>query len=307
MALIVLILAGAWVVIAAVAAHFITRPKPKSYWDGYTYTPWEVGIPFESVRFPTREGLTLAGWLCERPGSPTAIVCVSGYKQSKADLLGLAKGLWSAGHTVLLLDFRGQWESEGEATLTLGEREPADLQAAADYLTARFPGIRLGVFGFSMGGAVALMAAARDPRWLALVADSAYADQIGVIATNFHRVSHLPAGPFLPLIRGFIRLRAGYDPAAVRPVEVIGQIAPRPVLLIHGEADDYVPFSHAGRLAAAAGPTASLWATPGVFHCGTYFHDRAAYVNRVVAFFSQILLLPGLQTGSWQNEDNVVK
>jgi pimeloyl-ACP methyl ester carboxylesterase len=50
------------------------------------------------------------------------------------------------------------------------------------------------------------------------------------------------------------------------PVDLIGQIAPIPILIVHGELDSYLPVDHPRALAAAAGPTARLWLVPGFGH-----------------------------------------
>src|SRR3990172_3112966 len=76
--------------------------------------------------------------------------------------------------TTLLMDLRYFGQSGGHAT-TLGLRERRDLARVLDFLAAR--GIsRAGVFGFSLGGAVALMTAAGDPRIAAVVAYAPFAD-----------------------------------------------------------------------------------------------------------------------------------
>jgi hypothetical protein len=81
------------------------------------------------------------------------------------------------------------------------------------------------------------------------------------------------------------RWRYGYRFAAVRPLDVVGCISPRPLLLIHGQDDRTVPAEHARQLYAAAGEPKELWIAPGTPHCGAYFDDRAHYVRKV-AYFS---------------------
>src|SRR4029453_3473347 len=114
----------------------------------------------------------LAAWLLPRAGAP-ALVLLHGYPAEKADLLPLA-GALAPRFTVLLVDQRYFGKSGGRAT-TIGFRERADLQRAIDFLGTR--GIeKVGVFGFSLGGAVALLAAAEDPRIRAVAAYAPFAD-----------------------------------------------------------------------------------------------------------------------------------
>jgi uncharacterized protein len=75
----------------------------------------------------------------------------------------------------------------------------------------------------------------------------------------------------------------------VAPLRVVRQIAPRPLLLIHGTADQTIPVSHTQRLYDAAGAPKELWLADGAGHCGAYFLDRPGYCQRVTAFFATAL------------------
>src|SRR5207244_12893906 len=106
------------------------------------------------------------------PGA-RAVSLLQGCPGHKAGMLPIAAGL-APRFTVLLLDQRYFGRSEGRLT-TLGFRERRDLGRAVDFLAARGFG-PVGVFGFSLGGAVALLAAAEDPRIRAAAAYAPFAD-----------------------------------------------------------------------------------------------------------------------------------
>ncbi len=73
-------------------------------------------------------------------------------------------------------------------------------------------------------------------------------------------------------------------------VVVVAEIAPRPILFIHGEADGVIPVENAYRLYAAAdNPAAELWVVPGADHVRAYKAHRQEYVARVTAFFDVAL------------------
>ncbi len=250
-------------------------------------TPLEVGLPYEPRAFSSRDGLVLAGWWFPRPDDRRIIIGCHGYRGSKSDLLGIAALFWRHGYNVLLFDHRGHGES-APAPITLGYAEVADLSAAIDTALQRVPGGRVGVIGFSMGAAVAILTAAHDPRIRAVVADSAFARQSEVVAWRLRQATHLPPGPILAVADRLLKQRAGFRFRDVIPEAVIGQIAPRPILLIHGRYDRTVPVSHAYRLYAAAGQPKDLWVAPAG-HCGVYFLDRALYSQRIRQFFDQAL------------------
>lgn len=285
----VVALAGAVLLVAYILAWRVTRPGLHTYWDEYTILPSDMGVPYETVKVRAADGLELVAWEMRHPAASGTVIMGSGYRDRKTSLLAVAAGLWKCGLNVFLLDFRNQGDSAMDTAQTMGWREVQDMLAAVDTVAARMPGTNIGAMGWSMGGVVSLFAAARDQRIRAVVADSAYADQIGVIAASFRQYTRLPAFPFVPLADRLVMLRAGYRPSRVRPEDVVGSIAPRPLLFIHGEQDDMCPVQHAHRLFARAGEPKELWLLPGAKHVGAYFADPECYIARVAGFLRQSL------------------
>ncbi len=73
-------------------------------------------------------------------------------------------------------------------------------------------------------------------------------------------------------------------------MDVVAQIAPRPLLIIHGAEDREVPAAHSERNHAAAKAPKELWIVPGAAHAQSREIAGAEYERRVVAFFRQHLL-----------------
>lgn len=250
-------------------------------WPDYAFTPFEVQADAVELRFTAADGVGLAGWWLDRPDSDWVVVCAHGHRGSKSDLLGIGSGLWRAGHTVVLFDFRGRGDS-ADGPLSLAHHEQADLRAAIDVVVTRRPDARVAVVGFSMGASVAVLEGASDARVDAFVLDSPFATMGDVVAANYRR-RRLPA-LLLPVADAVNQLASGYAYGQVRPLDAIASLAPRPVLLLHGTQDRVIPFAHAEQLADAAGPTCTLVAFEGADHCGGYFLDRPGYVARVDGF-----------------------
>jgi pimeloyl-ACP methyl ester carboxylesterase len=266
------------------------NPRPRrTYLDDYTFTPWELDAPYEDVTLHTPDGLRLGGWWLLRPETQSVVICCHGHISAKHDLLGIGTGIWRAGHNVLLFDFRGRGTSDPWPN-TLAHREVDDLLTAADYVRKRIAGARIGLVGFSMGAAVALLVAARDPTIQAIVADSSFTNARDVTADRMRHVLHVPVAPLVTLTEALIRQRYGYRLSDIRPIDAIGKLAPRPVLIIHGANDSLIPVAHARQLFAAAHQPKELWIDEHAEHCGAYFTDRRAYVRRVTEFFDQYLL-----------------
>ncbi len=278
--------AGA-VALAAYTARALNGPRRRDWRDGYTFTPWELGVDFAPVDFVAEDGVTLRGWWLPRAGTDRVVIASTGHRGLKTDLLGIGSGLWRAGNNVLLYDFRGCGESD-LVPLSVGFHEQRDLRAAVRYARARVAGARLGLMGYSMGAALSLLVAAEDDGILAVVADSAFATLSDVVAAAYGR-RRLPASPLIGLSDRYNGWRYGYRYGALRPIDAVGQLAPRPLLIIHGSQDNVTPVEHAHRLYAAAGEPKELWIAKGVQHCGAYFFDREHYVARIAAFFAHAL------------------
>lgn len=273
--------------VAAYTAHVLNGPRRADPLGAFSLTPWEVRVPFEPVSFITEDGVTLRGWWFPAAGSNRVVVGYTGHKGIKQDLLGIGSGLWRAGNNVLLFDFRGCGESD-LAPLSLGHHELPDARAAIVYARQRLPAAHIGIVGFSMGAAIAILIAAEDHRVRAVVADSPFAT-INDVLMHAHRRYRLPVTLTVALTDIVTRVRYGYSFDAVRPIDAVGRIAPRPLFLIHGSADGLVPVEHAYRLHAVAGTNSRLWIVHGVPHCGAYFDDREEYVQQVASFFQASL------------------
>jgi fermentation-respiration switch protein FrsA (DUF1100 family) len=140
-----------------------------------------------------------------------------------------------------------------------------------------------------MGGSTAILAAANDQRIRAVVDDSGFTDAPGVIAASFQHFIHLPPFPFAPITVGIADFRANIDVSRVRPMDVIGKISPRPLLIIHEAGDSVVPVDNSLKNFAAAGQPKELWLVPDFGHGQAQTTAKAEYQARVTRFFEEAL------------------
>lgn len=82
----------------------------------------------------------------------------------------------------------------------------------------------------------------------------------------------------------------GDDPA---PIDVVGRIAPRPLLLMHGSADRVIPAEHSRRLLARSGQPSELWLAPGAGHAALINRHPDEYRKRVLGFLARSIGAPG--------------
>jgi len=260
--------------------------------DSRQFTPADFDLAYEELEARTDDGLRLRTWLL--PGTRDAVVVVSGGHRGRiSDVLGIGAALRRAGFSVVAYAWRGTPGSD-RAGHTLGTHERRDLRAVLDAVYERLGPVPIGLLGYSMGGAVSIAVAAEDQRVRAVCADSPFADPVDLLIERTGNRLVLPAAAVVNPAIALVARRTGAQVRDFRPISAVARISPRPLLIIHGDADASVPVENGRRLHAAAGPPKELWVVPGVPHVGAYFADRTAYVRRVTDFFDRTL---GLDAG----------
>ena len=245
-------------------------------------TPGNLGMAYDAVSFTTADGLALRGWyIPAAQRTQKTVILLHGYPADKGNILPPLAFLHDD-FNLLLFDFRYLGESEGNYS-TAGAKEVEDLLAAVRFLKNR--GItEVGVWGFSMGGAVALMAIEKAPEIRAVIAESSYAslEQMAFQLLPIPLLNY----PVAYLVGVWAKLFLGIDLGQVSPLESV-RTAKVPILLIHSSADAVIPFSHARQLqeALAHHPGAEFWFNEGFAH-GQLHSD---YETRVENFFNKNL------------------
>jgi dipeptidyl aminopeptidase/acylaminoacyl peptidase len=299
-----------YIAISSYIAEQLVYETPKAI----VKTPASLGLRYAAVSFPSRDdAINIKGWLIPgvladgRLTVDRVIVAVHGTRTNRESpgdhLLELTAALAQHGFGVLSFDMRGMGEST-PAPLSMGALEQRDVLGAVDFLRRGIPPFPelgrpriIGGLGISMGAATMLLAASREPAIAAIVSDSAYAEVVPILEREIAKRNVAPVGRvpgvLAPGALVMARLLYGVDFFAARPVATIARIAPRPLLLIHGTADDYVPIANFHQLQAAAtspsGSQVATWIVPNARHAQAFKKTGAEYVTRVVAFFDAAL------------------
>ena len=206
-------------------------------------------------------GVTLRGWRCGSRTPPRGtIVYLHGIADNRSSAAGVIERYAARGFQVIAYDSRAHGQSTGDAC-TYGVFEKRDLQKVLD---AVGPG-RLVLIGTSLGAAVALQAAAEDPRITTVVAAETFSN-LRTVATE--------RAPFI-FTRGSIdrafalaEQQGGFSVDAASPVASASRIK-IPVLLIHGDADHETPPDHSRRVFDALAGPKRLVLVPGAGHNGS--------------------------------------
>lgn len=287
----IIILVGGAVFLAAVLLARVWRAAGELIYPARRLAataPTDYGVRAEPVSFPTAGGLILRGWFASADERARGTIVFShGYAGDCSPDMLYVPFFNGAGYNVLLFDYRGHGASDGTST-SLVYFERGDLLAALDYLRSR--GIeRVGLMGFSMGGAITLSTAPLSPMVVGAVSDSTFGELKCIIS---NAAVERGASPWLAGLIGFLveafaclRLRANLFSAD--PIHWVGRIAPRPVLLMHGEKDEAIPVSEVHRLFHAAREPKELWTVPGANHRQLDALAPDEYRRRVIEFFDR--------------------
>jgi fermentation-respiration switch protein FrsA (DUF1100 family) len=257
-------------------------------------TPNDLGIEeWDLVNFLASDGLQITAFFIPPAANVDGAILIylHGLGANRTQMLDEA-ALWrSYGIGALLIDQRAHGESEGEFT-TMGYLETNDVQGAYDYLVAR-PEVnpeRIGIVGHSMGGSTAIQAMARIPELRLLVAESTFTSLDDFVAENVEGVTGLPPFPFGPLVVWFAEREVGLDLDLVNSAELIGTIAPRPVMVVHGDQDPLIYVRNAYELYEAAGEPKELFVATGGVHGSLLESHPQEFEARVLPFLKQYLL-----------------
>lgn len=204
-----------------------------------------------SVSHQTDDGTVLLGWELggseEGPladGHTWAVVC-HGYIGEPADMAKYAYHFSQLGMSVLMPAARGHERNVNTGLIQMGWQDAIDLVGWVDDIVARDPEARIVLFGTSMGGAEVMMASGMDglaDNVRLIVEDCGYTSVWDEFSLQLGNVFGLPSFPILNAADAACLLRAGYTFESASAVESLHS-ASVPMLFIHGDADEFVPFS----------------------------------------------------------------
>ncbi len=240
--------------------------------------PSDLGLKYEEVNFKSNDEIMLSGWFIPNNKTKVTIIVMHGYPADKNNLLGIAEFL-AKDFNVFLFDFRSFGQSEGKYT-TVGYFEKNDLVGAIQYLEKEKNLTKIGLYGFSLGGAVALMTKHENIK--AIVTDSTYA-KLSNMVKHMYRIFFIFKYPlvYLTKLYGILFLKIDIDD--VSPVDNIKNMK-IPILLIHAEKDSQIPVNEA-YLLHNANKKAELWVVENAEHGMSHSINPKEYEKKVIGFF----------------------
>ncbi|MYD95693.1 MAG: alpha/beta fold hydrolase [Chloroflexi bacterium] len=276
--------AAAYALIVVRTAWVIVHPNRR-----WRPTDWEP-LPLNPARvqFRSADGTRLAGWIKPHDNPIATVILVHGLGVNHTVLANRAYRLWQRRFSVMLLDFRACGESEG-STSTCGVREVEDLSAAVDLCMHQpeFGNAPIVALADSLGGTVALAAAAQRSEIKAVFTDCAPVSLRSAIDKGFGAYTGLPVFPFRRAVVWAAERITGESVEDFSVEDSIARIAPRAVCLAHGHQDPLVDVSDAHLMHDRAGEPRELWLEPDVGHVLAAQIHPDTYADRVADFFSR--------------------
>lgn len=246
--------------------------------------PSNFGWKFEEVMLKTNDGIDISGWLVQATSkSDKVIIMLHGYGADKANLLSFAEFLHDD-FNLFFIDFRYFGKSRGAMT-TLGRDEQKDLDAAISYVKDK-GFTKIGLMGFSFGGAVAILGA-KNQDVSAVVTDSAYAS-LDLMGHVYYQNLYFLKYPLTFLTKVWGKIIFGIDADKISPEKAAKELT-IPILLIHSKSDQTIPFENALRLQKVLGsnPKAEYLFFDEGTHGALSFKMEEEYQKRVKAFFNK--------------------
>jgi uncharacterized protein len=260
-------------------AFYHAHPPRRISWLEKTF------LQFREITFKSSDGLTLFGRFVSSRNKAT-ILLVHDLGQANRDMLFYAEILANAGFGIFMIDLRAHGSSDGD-TSTHGLREAGDLAGAMEYLLHRVDvnGQRIGALGIGLGAQAVLRGALQTNTIRALVLEGlqpAILSDHGGRQQPFLQRLNTPANWLYYKL--FHWMTGGSEPGIL---EIIGELAPHPLLLIASGGKD-IFFNRL--FFQAAGEPKELWKLPQGDPGAAILSDSHAYIQRVTEFFQKELL-----------------
>ncbi|MFI2743650.1 alpha/beta hydrolase [Zhouia sp. PK063] len=193
--------------------------------------------------YTTFDGLKIAGYIMYADSAKANLILLHGIRGSKEHFANLSKRLADSGYTSIAIDLRAHGQSEGSYT-TFGVKEKKDISYLLNYLTKQqHMKPSFGVWGQSLGAAVALQGLAVDKRIKFGIIESTFNNMRQITHDYFYRYFHFD----IPWFTNYLIDRAGeigdFNPDEASPFKACKAIS-QPVFMVHGDDDHRINVNY---------------------------------------------------------------
>ena len=257
------------------------------------YGPEQFCLVSEDLAIKTDEAFHLSGYWFESKLDTTkgVMILVHGIGNNKEHFLGLADELAHQGIESILFDGRSHGKSGGDFC-TYGYYEKRDVSNIVDLIKARNPNMKIGIWGHSLGGAIALQALELDHRIEFGIIESTFTDLSQIVYDYKKRILQ---GLGIRSLSNYALWRAskiaGFEAEKVRPIDSVKNIE-QPVFISHGDADRNISPKYGQELFEnLKSECKEFMLIEGVGHAGLLGTNGQEYKGQVLSFINENIAL----------------
>ena len=224
----------------------------------------------------------------ENPTDKWAIV-VHGYTSEGKLVSAKAKHLYDMGYNVLVPDLRGHGTSEGDY-IGMGWHDRLDVVNLIDTTIKENPNAKIVLHGTSMGAATVLMVSGEElpSNVKAIIADCGYTSAWDEFTYQLDALFGLKPFPVMQLSNIVTKIKSGYSLKDASALEQVKN-SKTPILFIHGDEDDFVPYSMMEELYDATSSEKEMITIEGAGHDDSYLVNPTLYWNTITEFLNKYI------------------
>ena len=244
------------------------------------------------VQIESADGLLLNGAVYENGDSHRWVIAIHGYRSRHEHMNTFVRHYVNAGFQVLTPDLRACGASEGDY-VGMGWPDRKDILKWIDYIVETDPQAEIVIHGISMGAATTMMTSGEETadNVKVFVEDCGYTSVWDIFSSELKLRFHLPTFPILNVASWIATKKAGYDFTEASSLSQVSACQ-KPMLFIHGTADDFIPYDMMGILYdAKPGDNKLSLTVEGAGHGQAMYPDPETYWNTVFDFIDEYMPL----------------
>lgn len=217
------------------------------------------------------------------------VIAVHGYTSEGINMSSYAKNYYDMGYNVLIPDLRSHGSSEGDY-IGMGWDDRLDIIAWINTILEDNPNAEIVLHGVSMGASTVSMVSGENlpSNVKAIVADCGYTSVWDEFAYQLDDLFSLPEFPILNVSSLVAKVRAGYFLGEASTLEQVAK-SKTPILFIHGDEDDFVPYYMMEELYNATSSEKEMLTIKNAGHAKASEIDPETYWTTVHEFTNKYL------------------